>query len=142
MRISDWSSDVCSSDLVAAATIAQLPVEARKRIFYLDFADNFAGGKEDTRMINLMFEFFTSTKFVWNDSLQDKFTIRTYDEEGHDVWVVNPGLLDWRWVVVLDSWTTLSYSGMVSKALDLRSDESRVGKECVSTCSSRWSPYH
>src|SRR3546814_18619696 len=23
-----------------------------------------------------------------------------------------------------------------------RSDERRVGKECVSTCSSRWSPYH
>src|SRR3546814_5591772 len=117
---------------VAAATIAQLPVEARKRIFYLDFADNFAGGKEDTRMINLMFEFFTSTKFVWNDSLQDKFTIRTYDEEGHDVWVINPGLLDWRWVVVLDSWTTLSYSGMVSKALDLGvsiADVEKVNRE-------------
>src|SRR3546814_12987657 len=25
---------------------------------------------------------------------------------------------------------------------DLRSEERRVGKECVSTCSSRWSPYH
>src|SRR3546814_2231170 len=99
MRIIDWCSDVCSSDLMVDFD------EARKRIFYLDFADNFAGGKEDTRMINLMFEFFTSTKFVWNDSLQDKFTIRTYDEEGHDVWVINPGLLDWRWVVVLDSWT-------------------------------------
>src|SRR3546814_12885827 len=24
----------------------------------------------------------------------------------------------------------------------LRSEESRVGKECVSTCISRWSPYH
>src|SRR3546814_1818038 len=24
----------------------------------------------------------------------------------------------------------------------LRSDERRVGKECVSTCRSRWSPYH
>src|SRR3546814_15586045 len=24
----------------------------------------------------------------------------------------------------------------------IRSDERRVGKECVSTCSSRWSPYH
>src|SRR3546814_19908032 len=24
----------------------------------------------------------------------------------------------------------------------LRSEERRVGKECVSTCSSRWSPYH
>src|SRR3546814_3972713 len=25
--------------------------------------------------------------------------------------------------------------------LDLRSEERRVGKECVSTCRSRWSPY-
>src|SRR3546814_16713301 len=25
---------------------------------------------------------------------------------------------------------------------DQRSEERRVGKECVSTCSSRWSPYH
>src|SRR3546814_4061805 len=31
----------------------------------------------------------------------------------------------------------------VSDRRDLpRSDERRVGKECVSTCSSRWSPYH
>src|SRR3546814_7426129 len=27
-------------------------------------------------------------------------------------------------------------------ALDERSEERRVGKECVSTCRSRWSPYH
>src|SRR3546814_11855524 len=26
--------------------------------------------------------------------------------------------------------------------LEVRSEERRVGKECVSTCSSRWSPYH
>src|SRR3546814_1132862 len=26
--------------------------------------------------------------------------------------------------------------------LDERSEERRVGKECVSTCRSRWSPYH
>src|SRR3546814_15319850 len=26
--------------------------------------------------------------------------------------------------------------------LKLRSEERRVGKECVSTCRSRWSPYH
>src|SRR3546814_9524709 len=25
---------------------------------------------------------------------------------------------------------------------DARSEERRVGKECVSTCRSRWSPYH
>src|SRR3546814_13521927 len=26
--------------------------------------------------------------------------------------------------------------------IDFRSEERRVGKECVSTCRSRWSPYH
>src|SRR3546814_1911491 len=28
------------------------------------------------------------------------------------------------------------------KNADTRSEERRVGKECVSTCRSRWSPYH
>src|SRR3546814_14604473 len=28
------------------------------------------------------------------------------------------------------------------KPADERSEERRVGKECVSTCRSRWSPYH
>src|SRR3546814_11076218 len=29
-----------------------------------------------------------------------------------------------------------------NKVLVSRSEERRVGKECVSTCRSRWSPYH
>src|SRR3546814_17015224 len=29
-----------------------------------------------------------------------------------------------------------------SERRSLRSEERRVGKECVSTCRSRWSPYH
>src|SRR3546814_12319116 len=29
-----------------------------------------------------------------------------------------------------------------ARAVLLRSEERRVGKECVSTCRSRWSPYH
>src|SRR3546814_14763719 len=32
---------------------------------------------------------------------------------------------------ILEPWT-----------IDLRSEERSVGKECVSTCRSRWSPYH
>src|SRR3546814_19390119 len=31
---------------------------------------------------------------------------------------------------------------IVESATDVRSEERRVGKECVSTCRSRWSPYH
>src|SRR3546814_15295143 len=30
----------------------------------------------------------------------------------------------------------------LAKPLHRRSEERRVGKECVSTCRSRWSPYH
>src|SRR3546814_17219961 len=30
----------------------------------------------------------------------------------------------------------------VTPEIDDRSEERRVGKECVSTCRSRWSPYH
>ena len=30
----------------------------------------------------------------------------------------------------------------LSKIGESRSEERRVGKECVSTCRSRWSPYH
>src|SRR3546814_4088971 len=30
----------------------------------------------------------------------------------------------------------------VHHGVDSRSEERRVGKECVSTCRSRWSPYH
>src|SRR3546814_12208703 len=32
--------------------------------------------------------------------------------------------------------------GSCSACIDIRSEERRVGKECVSTCRSRWSPYH
>ena len=28
------------------------------------------------------------------------------------------------------------------RGITIRSEERRVGKECVSTCRSRWSPYH
>src|SRR3546814_11412005 len=35
-----------------------------------------------------------------------------------------------------------SDQAVVSFAINGRSEERRVGKECVSTCRSRWSPYH
>src|SRR3546814_14425209 len=33
-------------------------------------------------------------------------------------------------------------ANVLEGVLKLRSEERRVGKECVSTCRSRWSPYH
>src|SRR3546814_9508844 len=34
------------------------------------------------------------------------------------------------------------YFGGIGTRINFRSEERRVGKECVSTCRSRWSPYH
>src|SRR3546814_11039803 len=36
----------------------------------------------------------------------------------------------------------LAATGVELSAIFERSEERRVGKECVSTCRSRWSPYH
>src|SRR3546814_1728555 len=38
--------------------------------------------------------------------------------------------------------TGASLKAFVAEYERLRSEERRVGKECVSTCRSRWSPYH
>src|SRR3546814_15928886 len=43
---------------------------------------------------------------------------------------------------LLDMPTPLMWGGIVAVLNYISSDERRVGKECVSTCSSRWSPYH
>src|SRR3546814_9147982 len=45
---------------------------------------------------------------------------------------------EWMWAGVIVG--CLSAAGVT--IWQTRSEERRVGKECVSTCRSRWSPYH
>src|SRR3546814_12453732 len=101
MRISDWSSDVCSSDL-------QMPA---LRIFF--------GGK---------------------CMQSDPRPIFPTDHNAPAEWEVLNALIGEIYDSVLhpESWneTLARITGT------LRSEERRVGKECVSTCRSRWSPYH
>src|SRR3546814_12563034 len=49
----------------------------------------------------------------------------------------NPALLGGDEVWYLDP-----VAGIDPRLWYIRSEERRVGKECVSTCRSRWSPYH
>ena len=35
-----------------------------------------------------------------------------------------------------------NHDAVIAEAKAIRSEERRVGKECQSTCRSRWSPYH
>src|SRR3546814_13629461 len=97
MRISDWCSDVCSSDLV----------QAIERSGHHPRPNLLAVGQI----------------FLPRTNLADQETCRTIVESE----IINFGytIYGWRQVPV-----------------DMRSEERRVGKECVSTCRSRWSPYH
>src|SRR3546814_17867740 len=100
MRISDWSSDVCSTDLVAFhAQLHALPIK------------------------HLLFH------MAGNKPAQHVRAGRCSELSG-----ISLGNLCHRRMINDDP------VGIMTPLP--RSEERRVGKECVSTCSSRWSPYH
>src|SRR3546814_10902974 len=112
MRISDWSSDVCSSDLELFRWTLD-PSAAAEAVAILTGSSLAATG--------------------WADSLEATLDAdpRTRDSIWQGVSLALSALADPR---VLDA---------VSPGEgEQRSEERRVGKECVSTCRSRWSPYH
>src|SRR3546814_7881541 len=92
MRISDWSSDVCSSDLAAT----------------------------DARVMLLGGEAFSTPRHLWWN-----FVSSSRDR-------INEAKYDWK----------ARKFPLVPGDSEERSEERRVGKECVSTCRSRWTPYH
>src|SRR3546814_17126322 len=101
MRISDWSSDVCSSDL------PEYPGSGRnwdyrfcwlRDSYYVITALNHIGQFEE---MELYANYITNITHADTGRLQPLYGINGQ-----------------------------------------RSEERRVGKECVSTCRSRWAPYH
>src|SRR3546814_18321787 len=103
MRISDWSSDVCSSDL------KRLMYEPAIRVpMLLRWPGGLAAGRVDTRHFALNID-------------------------------VAPTMLDLAGSAVPAAMQGASWRPLLAQD---RSEERRVGKECVSTCKSRWSPYH
>src|SRR3546814_804730 len=51
-----------------------------------------------------------------------------------------PGMVFFIHIIIFDSERNLAMTN--GQTVLVRSEERRVGKECVSTCRSRWSPYH
>lgn len=109
---------------VAAQRIADLTAPAKSRVYYMDVSDSFVGDV-DPRMIQTVADFMVATRFLWNDTTQREYS-RSKDphdpESGaclHEIWEIRPGKLDHTWVLIIDSWTTLSYSATVAKAQDM-----------------------
>src|SRR3546814_18847979 len=115
MRISDWSSDVCSSDLVRLTRA-------------LEVAERYAPEK----VTNLMA--VTGSQQVMLAVRFAEVQRRLVKELGLNTQVSNSDF-------VISAGDAL-LNGVFSATAFARSDERRVGKECVSTCRSRWSPYH
>src|SRR3546814_3552434 len=99
MRISDWSSDVCSSDLMDGTS---------------DVADNYglinlSGNVKIIEGLTFKTQYAAKYMQYYQKNFAKAYEIRDYYNKDNIL---------------------------------KRSEERRVGKECVSTCRSRWSPYH
>src|SRR3546814_17140468 len=69
---------------------------------------------------------------------------RDYFEAPQDVWEIFRILMEEKRRREIDPTLTLLRDTLFAPPAGAseRSEERRVGKECVSTCRSRWSPYH
>src|SRR3546814_19928998 len=88
------------------------------------------GAERQTR-IDLAACYRLVARYGMADLIYNHITARVPGPEHH--LLINPfGLL----------YDEINASSLIKIDLDGRSEERRVGKECVSTCRSRWSPYH
>src|SRR3546814_14841189 len=108
MRISDWSSDVCSSDLEGLDKV---------------FARHDRHAEATRRAVR-----------AWGLEVLYR-NPRHYSSSLTAVMVPSGTSADHFRKVTLEHFDMSLGSG-------LRSEERRVGKECVSTCRARWWPYH
>src|SRR3546814_15876544 len=123
MRISDWSSDVCSSDLIRA------PGQVRS---VQDIGDIIVGTAQGERPIRI--------RDVAQVELGRELRTGAATENGREV------VLGTVFMLIGENSRAVSLAvgekmEEINRTLPERSEERRVGKECVSTCRSRWSPY-
>src|SRR3546814_7652455 len=100
----------------------------------------------------LMFFFFFSVFFFFKQKTAYEMRISDWSSDVCSSDLVGLGFALWGiYSVYLATFNYLAdtYHIYASSALaaqsfcrNVRSEERRVGKECVSTCRSRWSPYH
>src|SRR3546814_1277815 len=96
VRISDWSSDVCSSDLGLTTVLIGRIAEFEQDANFVQRHVQRAAVADERKTLGMRL-------------------------------VVDP---------------VVAFAARGRRQQPFRSEERRVGKECVSTCRSRWSPYH
>src|SRR3546814_11327547 len=130
MRISDWSSDVCSSDLRDANLAVGGGHRFRRQsgIFALDVEIADLAKARDPFVEGRPMRHAAAIDIV--GQMIDQLHPRT-DRVAIDAVLVNK-------IAVVDA----EVVAPIFPVIAVRSEARRVGTECVSTCRSRWSPYH
>src|SRR3546814_18289738 len=113
MRISDWSSDVCSSDLSEHADVRRMLMTQR-------------AWTEGGRLLTIWLSLQLDVEHHHPDPVER-------ERAGERLGLLTP---------VAKAFLSDNVFEVANLAVQIRSEERRVGKECVSTCRSRWSPYH
>src|SRR3546814_13662529 len=112
MRISDWSSDVCSSDLAGDDFYC-----AERRLGQWFYCSKPRATEPEKQAVP-----------VPSSAVERMSAITRQLDELKARAILDP--------------TEENVIAYVRFQREQRSEERRVGKECVRTCRSRWSPYH
>src|SRR3546814_3125091 len=148
MRISDWSSDVCSSDLFNAINLA---LDAGWRFEGLPdayYEDWLSVAQDEARHFAMLRARLQSLGYDYGDFTAHNGLWEAAESTAHDVLLrmtLVPRVLEARGLDVTPGMMVrLRKIGDIETVaiLEVRSVERRVGKACVSTCRSRCSPYH
>src|SRR3546814_6247750 len=153
MRISDWSSDVCSSDLAAQAEGMDVGLDFHGRV-HKPMAKQLAKLLEPLGLLFIeepllsenheglvQIAQITSIPIALGERLYSRWDFKPF-LAGGAVDIIQPdlshagGLSACRRIAAMAE----AYEVDVAPHCPLRSAARRVGKECVSTCRSRWWP--
>src|SRR3546814_5828517 len=174
MRISDWSSDVCSSDLRWDHSyfhmlldyeyeLVRSPAGAKQWQPVNVAPEDLAPGAHspDRRVPTMMTtadmamkvdpeyrkiaERFRDDPAAFADAWARAWFKLTHRDMGPKVRYLGPEApqeeLIWQDPLPKAAYTPIGDGDVAALKKRIRSEERRVGKECVSTCRSRWSPY-
>src|SRR3546814_16319287 len=135
MRMSDWSSDVCSSDLLSGNANT-----------WWDHAEGVYDRGNEPR-VGAVLAFRSSRAMrAGHVAMVSKVLSNREVLLNHANWSYRGGVEQDALAVDVSpegAWSDVRVWYGPSGQLGIRrSEERRVGNECVSTCRSRWSPYH
>src|SRR3546814_13478756 len=139
MRISDWSADMCSADLYTfegcSRDASRDALTDRTVLRMTRFPDDFLWGASTAAyQIEGSPLADGAGASIWRRFTHDPRLMIAKGDTGE---VACDHYRRWR-----DDVALMKALGLQAYRFSIRSEERRVGKECGSTCSYRWSPYH